>query len=170
MRHVTLALLLTISACTKNMPDGGKEPATGGNSFTASQQAAMEDSAKTFIDHAVQLVMHPDSGAVLKLYPQSDSVVFVEDGKLITSLKDLAKMAGAQAHQAGVPPTVTIDSRKIDVLAPDAAAVTITFTGAGTDPQTRKKQTVQGAYTVVLAIRDGATRSIQGHQSIQPPQ
>jgi hypothetical protein len=57
----------------------------------------------------------------------------------------------------------------VDVLAPDAAAITITFSSAGIDPKTRKRSEVEGAYTAVLAVREGKTRALQQHQSIQDP-
>jgi hypothetical protein len=163
-----------LTACTPSrgsrpvQTDSAGSSTAAAGALTADQRRAMEDSANAFVKRATQLVLHPDSASTIALYPSSGPIVFVNMGQLTTSLDEQAKMIGTNARETP-PDELTINSTKVDVLAPDAAAVTITFSGAGTDPKTHKRTPAKGAYTAVLVLREGRMRAIQQHQSFQVP-
>ncbi len=170
MRHVTFAGVVLLALGCNRPPATEQRDTTSAGAASAtntplndSQRKAMEDSASAFIARALQLARRPDSASIAALYPASGDILVVLNGAAITSRDELGRMISEETHQPGMQ--ITFDSRKVDVLAPDAAAITTTFTVVGTDPKTRKKQTVKGAWTSVIALRDGAMRIIQSHQS-----
>jgi hypothetical protein len=162
-------LLLGCSAAPNDSRATRRAGAAGNCSVSDSQRRAMEDSANAFTSRATQLVLHPDSARWMAQWPTSGSVAFVNMGELTTSLQDQAALVGRNAH-ATPPSDLKIETTKVDVLAPDAVALTMSFTGTGTDPNTHQRSNLKGAYSAVLAVRDGKMRAIQQHQSFQPPQ
>jgi hypothetical protein len=87
----------------------------------------MEDSAKAFVQRTLELVQHPDSAEEMNLW-RSGRMVWVNNGKLKRG-EEHAKIVGDEARAHKPAPQVTVNSTDVDVLAPNAAAVTITFTG-----------------------------------------
>jgi uncharacterized protein (TIGR02246 family) len=147
----------------------GRTTAPSPPTVSISQRRAMEDSANAFISRATQLVLHPDSAGVMALYPNSGPITYVDMGHITTSREEQEGMVGRSAHETH-PTDVKIETTKVDVLAADAVAVTISFSGTSMDPKTQKRSTPKGAYTAVLALRDGKMRALQQHQSFQDPQ
>jgi hypothetical protein len=127
----------------------------------------MEDSANAFIDRAVQLATKHDSAKTLAQFPTSGPIMYVEDGLVLTDRDMIAHGASQEVSEMTLRPDWTVNSRRIDVLAPDAAAFTISVTAAITNPKTNEPFALNGAFTAVLARRDGAMRLLQGHRSWQ---
>ena len=135
-----------------------------------SQRLGMEDSAKAFINRATQLLfVHPDSAGIMDLYPKSGPITQVNEGYLTTSREEQEELMGRAVHfetDSDRKTDLKIETMKVDVLAADAVAVTITYTGTTLDPQA--PLTYHGAYSAVLALRDGKMRALQQHLSFPP--
>lgn len=139
--------------------------ASGAVAVTDAQRQAMEDSADAFIKRSVELVLRPDSARAMARYAGSGPIVWVNQGALVTSRAEQARAVGEAARGKPELTAVKMDFTKIDVLARDAAAVTVTFTGTTTDPMTGKPTPARAAYTAVLLLQDGQMRAVQQHQS-----
>ena len=137
---------------------------------SVSQRLEMEDSAKAFINRATQLIfVHPDSAGIMDLYPKSGPITQVNQGYLTTSREEWECLIGRASHyqiELDRKTDLEIDTMKVDVLAAGAVAVTITYTGTTLDQRTRL--IYHGAYTAVLALRDGKMRALQQHLSFPP--
>jgi hypothetical protein len=144
--------------------------APGAPVVSVAQRLWMEDSAKAFINRATQLIfVHPDSAGIMDLYPKSGPLTQVYEGDLIISREEQGDAIGRAARyeiELNRETDLKIEAMKTDVLAADAVAVTITYTCITWDAQTRL--TYRGAYSAVLALRDGKMRALQQHLSFPP--
>ena len=145
-------------------------PASGAATVTDAQRRAREDSANAFLKRSVDLVLRPDSTRAMARYAGAGPIVFVNQGELVTSRDQQARVVGEVARGRPEATAIKLDFTKVDVLAPDAAAVTTTMTGTATDPKTGKPITIRAAYTAVLRLEDGQTRAVQQHQSFPMPE
>jgi hypothetical protein len=172
VKHST-RILAILSSCTVLAACASANVGTAAPSAPAvsvSQRLGMEDSAKAFISRATRLIfVHPDSAGIMDLYPKSGPITQVNEGDLTTSREEQEDVMGRAVHyeiELDRKTDLKIETMNVDVLAADAVAVTISYTGTTLDLQTRL--TYRGAYTAVLALRDGKMRALQQHLSFPP--
>jgi hypothetical protein len=132
--------------------------------LSEAQRVEMTDSVNALLQRGKATFEHPDTS----LDPMTDfmstgDVAFAMDGQLILSRDSVRAMM----EEPG-PPNSTLDylDKKIDVLAPALAAVTVRLIGR--QDQGNMVAERGGVWSGVMAIRDGRTRIIQQHQSMKP--
>jgi ketosteroid isomerase-like protein len=126
----------------------------------------MLDSVRAFLDRERVMIAKGDTVAAMADYLPSGPLVSASGGKLATSRDSV--IAGLRSfYQTTKSRELTIRSTKIDVLAPDVAALTADFVLSSKD-SAGKSNEVRGVYSAVLATRDGRLRIIQENQSNAP--
>ena len=166
--HRRLALL-AVTAAVSAFATFACQP-TSAATLTPAQRKAIGDSLTVMIRSAYDLKSKDVVGRFMSLYPDSGRVISASGGRVTTT--HAAVESGIKAFWENVgrnmqDPTWIWGTPEVDVLSPDAAAVTMTYriphrTPAG-DPHT-----VAGAWTAVFARRAGRWVIVQEHLSEMP--
>lgn len=142
------------------------ESAAAERSPDPSVHAQMEDSARAYLERVRRTFWARDSAAYVAVYLPTGPIVSLSGGELITSRDSVAAGVGGFFRRATAM-NITFPDPKIDVLGPDAAAIATPFVLTATD-SAGKQVEMRGAWSGVLAIRDGRVRVLQEHQSNLP--
>lgn len=135
------------------------------------QRAAIADTLRLAITHAYDLTAPGDPVTrLMSLYPAEGPVVSASGGQVITSRDTL--QAGIRAFWENVGrnmqnPKWTWGAMHVDVLSPDAAALTTTYSVAHLTPR-GEPHVIAGAWTAVFQRRDGKWVIVQEHLSDAP--
>lgn len=137
----------------------------------AAQRAAIADTLKGLITNAYDLAKPGDPvQRLMSLYPPSGPVISASGGQVSTSRDTLE--AGIRAFWDNVgknmrDPKWTWGSMRIDVLAPDAAVVTTTYSVPHLTPA-GQPHVIAGAWTAVFQRKGGRWVIVQEHLSDTP--
>ncbi len=140
-------------------------------SMLPDQRAAIADTLKGLITNAYDLSKPGDPvERLMSLYPASGQVISASGGQVSTSRDTLE--AGIRAFWDNVGrnmrnPTWTWGSMRIDVLAPDAAVVTTTYSVPHLTPA-GEPHVIAGAWTAVFQRKGGRWVIVQEHLSDTP--
>ncbi len=170
MRCIILLSLAVLSGC--NGPEhsanaSGNGVGSQGTPVSPQQRAAVEDTIRKLNAFSMAAQGRRDLKALMQLMPDTGLVV-IADGMMLT---DADSIRGA-LHQAWTAPwlrdlKVTNELRRIDVLSPDAAVVTMTsmtvLDSAG------RKQTVHHVWTGLWQNRGGRWVVPQQQSTTIPP-
>lgn len=135
------------------------------------QRTAIADTLKNLITRAYDLSTPGDAVTrLMSLYPSSGSVISVSGGQVSTSRDSL--QAGIRAFWDNVgrnmrEPKWTWGVMHVDVLAPDAAVVTTTYSVPHLTPS-GAPHVIAGAWTAVFQRRGGRWVIVQEHLSDLP--
>jgi len=135
------------------------------------QRAAIADTLKGLITNAYDLTKPGDPvQRLMSLYPPSGPVISASGGQVSTSRDTLE--AGIRAFWDNVgknmrDPKWTWGSMRIDVLAPDAAVVTTTYSVPHLTPA-GQPHVIAGAWTAVFQRKGGRWVIVQEHLSDVP--
>jgi hypothetical protein len=160
-RGALSALFVLLFAC------GHRDPVT----LTATQRAAIADTLTTAITSAYDLSAPGDKVArLMSLYPTAGPVISASGGQVTTSLDTL--QAGIRAFWENVGRNMhdakwTWGAMHVDVLSPDAAALTTTYQVSHLTPR-GEPHVIAGAWTAVFQRRNGRWVIIQEHLSDAP--
>ena len=152
---------LVLSACTSR--DRGE--------ISSAQRDAIADTLRAAITKAYDLTAPGDKVArLMSLYPANGPVISASGGQVTTSRDSL--QAGIRAFWDNVgrnmkEPKWTWGTMHVDVLSPDAAALTTTYSVAHLTPR-GEPHVIAGAWTAVFQRRDGKWVIVQEHLSDVP--
>ena len=158
---VTILCALLLAACTP----GERAP------VTRAQHDAIADTLRNTIIQAYDLNGPGDPVArLMSLYPTTGPVISASGGMVTTSRDSL--QAGIRAFWENVgknmkDPKWTWGTMHVDVLAPDAAALTTTYRVAHLTPR-GEPHVIAGAWTAVFQRRAGKWVIVQEHLSDVP--
>lgn len=161
LRGITLAVILSLACADTHRAD-----------MSADQRTAVSDTLRTMIAKAYDLTSPGDPvSRLMSLYPTSGPVVSASGGIVSTSRDTLE--AGIRAFWDNVGrnmrnPKWTWATMHVDVLAPDAAVVTTTYSVSHLTPR-NEPHVIAGAWTAVFQRRDGRWVIVQEHLSDTPP-
>ena len=159
--RILLATLGLITAC-----------ASADHAVSAEQRRAVSDSLRNLITHAYDLTSPGDPvSRLMSLYPPNGPVISASGGVVSTSRDTLE--AGIRAFWDNVGknmrnPKWAWGDMHVDVLAPDAAVVTTTYSVSHLTPR-NEPHVIAGAWTAVFQRRDGRWMIVQEHLSDVPP-
>ncbi len=144
---------------------------TAGSPPTEAQRTAIADTLRTLIVSAYDLSKPGDAVArLMSLYPPSGRVVSASGGQVTTTRDSLE--AGVRAFWENVgrnmrDPKWSWGAMQVDVLSPDAAAVTTTYRVPHLTPR-GEPHVIAGAWTAVFQRREGRWVIVQEHLSDLP--
>ncbi|MEO7138453.1 MAG: nuclear transport factor 2 family protein [Gemmatimonadales bacterium] len=173
MRRLTLLSLAILGGCngsgrSANAHAGGNGVASQGAPVSPEQRAAVEDTIRKLNAFSMAAQSRRDLNALMQLMPDT-GLVAISGGMMFT---DADSLRGA-LRQAWTAPwlrdlKVTNELRRIDVLSPDAAVVTMTSTtvldSAGL------KQTFHNVWTGLWTNRGGRWVVPQQQSTTIPPE
>jgi ketosteroid isomerase-like protein len=143
--------------------------------ISPTQRVAIADTLKRLITNAYDLSGTPGSDPVkrlMSLYPDSGAVVSAAGGRLTTTRSGLERELRTFYDNVGRnmrdPKWVWGDTH-VDVLSPDAAVLTATYSIPHRTPAGHP-HTVGGAWTAVFERRNRRWVIVQEHLSDAPPQ
>lgn len=156
MRHILFSLAI-LSGCNNpgrsTAHDGGDGVVSHGTPLSAEQRASVEDTIRKLNAFSMAAQSRRDLSALMQLMPDT-GLLAISDGIMFTNADSLREAL----RQAWTAPwlrdlKVTNELRRIDVLSPDAAVVTMTSTtvldSAG------RKQTFHNVWTGLWQNRGG---------------
>lgn len=167
MRQVFRPLVATIVAVVLGMSAGCGQP----QSSSASYRQALTDTLRTLIVNAYDLTKPGDKVArLMSLYPDSGRVISASGGQ-VTTTRDSLEMGirtfwtyvGRNMQQ----PKWEWGPMFVDVLGPDAAALTTTYRVPHHTPR-GDPHVIAGAWTAVFQRRGGKWVIVQEHLSDLP--
>ena len=138
--------------------------------LSSAEKAAIADSLKQLVVSAYDLSKPDPVASLMSLYPSGDTVVSASGGGVTQSRSQLEQQIRTFWTYVGSnmqKPKWEWTSMTVDVLSPDAAAMTSTYRIPHTTPQ-GKPHTLGGAWTAVFARRGGKWVIIQEHLSDAP--
>ena len=150
---------------------GGACGAPSHTQLDATYQRAITDTLRTLIVDAYDLTKPGDKVArLMSLYPDSGRVISASGGQVTTTRDSLE--AGIRAFWTYVgqnmqQPKWEWGPMRVDVLAPDAAALTTTYRVPHLTPR-GQPHVIAGAWTAVFQRRGGRWVIIQEHLSDLP--
>ena len=158
--RLALALVLVGSAaCARSEP----------SELSPARKAAIADTLKNLVVSAYDLSKPDPVASLMSLYP-NDSLVSASGGGVVHTRRQLEQQVKAFWTYVGSnmqKPRWEWTSMDVDVLSPDAAAMTSTYRIPHTTPQGRP-HTLGGAWTAVFARRGGRWVVVQEHLSDAP--
>lgn len=158
--RVSLALVLLVSnACARSEP----------SALSPAGKAAIADTLKKLVVSAYDLSKPDPVASLMSLYPE-DSLVSASAGGVVYTRGQLEQQVKAFWTYVGSnmqKPRWEWTSMDVEVLSPDAAAMTSTYRIPHTTPQGRS-HTLGGAWTAVFARRGGRWVVVQEHLSDAP--
>jgi ketosteroid isomerase-like protein len=161
MRLRCLAILaLPLAACT------GAE----GSAMTDAERGAIADTLTGLMASAYDFSQPNVRERLLSLYPDSGRVVSAAAGRVTIERADLDSAIGTFWQYVGqnmVGPRWIWEDIEVDVLAPDAAVVTASYSIPHHTPAGRP-HTIAGAWTAVFVKRGARWMIIQEHLSDVP--
>lgn len=152
------ALSLIASACE------------GGVRVSPEQRLAIADSLETLVNHAYDFSQPDVAKRLLSLYPESGRVISVAAGRVTTTRAVLATQLTGFWQRVGQNmknPKFLIGSSYVDVLSPDAAVMTFSYSIPHVTPMGRP-HTVAGAWTTLWRREGGRWMIVQEHLSDTP--
>jgi len=166
-----LTLMLTF-ATTLLTACGPAEAArgTGDGRLSSADSAVIADSLRRIVVAASDLSTEGAVARLLSLYPDSGRVVSAGGGRVTSSRDSLEASIRTFWDNVGrnmEGPRWTWGQMHVDVLGPDAAAMTATYTIPHRTPR-GEPHVVGGAWTAVFERRDGRWVIVQEHLSDMP--
>ena len=162
-RALPIAALVLIGACRAR-------PAAP-NALSPAQRAAIADTVRARLVAACDLSGGDVVGRLMSLYPDTGTVLSASSGEVSTTRAELQRKIAAFWENIGRnmrQPRWQWVSMHVDVLAPDAAAVTAVYRIPHLTPR-GMPHVVGGAWTAVFQRRAGKWVIIQEHLSDAPP-
>lgn len=159
--RVALALVLGVGLGCSRSP---------GSELSATQRTAIADSLKKLVVTAYDLSKPDPVASLMSLYPDGDSLVSASGGGVIRTRGQLEQQIKTFWTYVGSnmqKPKWEWTSMTIDVLSPDAAAMTSTYRIPHATPEGRPHM-LGGAWTAVFARRGGRWVIVQEHLSDAP--
>ena len=142
-----------------------------GTSLTSAQRAAIADTLRSEIGRAYDLSAPGDRVArLMSLYPTAGPIISASGGQVTTSRDSLEDGIRAFWENVGrnmQNPKWTWGTMHIDVLSPDAAVLTTTYSVAHLTPR-GEPHVIAGAWTAVFQRRAGKWVIVQEHLSDVP--
>jgi ketosteroid isomerase-like protein len=161
-RSALIGALSLLAACS---PAGTRE-------VPAAERAAIADTLRSLLVGAYDLSKPGDAVArLMSLYPDSGRVVSASGGQVSTSRDSLKAELAAFWENVGRNmrnPKWTWGQMHVDVLAPDAAVLTTTYSVPHLTPA-GQPHVIAGAWTAVFQRRAGRWVIVQEHLSDLPP-
>ncbi len=142
----------------------------GDGRVSASERLAIADSLETLVKHAYDFSQPNVSERLLSLYPDSGRVISAAAGRVTTTRTALAaEIAGfwERVGQNMKDPKFLIGSSYVDVISPDAAVMTFSYSIPHTTPMGRP-HTVAGAWTTLWRREGNRWMIVQEHLSDTP--
>ncbi|HEU4747906.1 MAG TPA: DUF4440 domain-containing protein [Gemmatimonadaceae bacterium] len=142
---------------------------SGSSELSAGQKAAIADTLKQLVVSACDLSRPDPVASLMSLYPD-DSLISASGGGVVHTRAQLEQQLRTFWTYVGSnmqKPKWEWTSMDVDVLSPDAAAMTSTYRIPHTTPQ-GKVHMLGGAWTAVFARRGGRWVVIQEHLSDAP--
>lgn len=137
--------------------------------LSAAQKAAIADTLKKLVVSAYDLSKPDPVASLMSLYPD-DSLISASAGSVVHTRGQLEQQVRTFWTYVGSnmqKPRWEWTSMDVDVLSPDAAAMTSTYRIPHTTPQGRPHM-LGGAWTAVFARRGGRWLVVQEHLSDAP--
>ncbi|HUQ98079.1 MAG TPA: nuclear transport factor 2 family protein [Gemmatimonadaceae bacterium] len=135
--------------------------------MSSSEKKAIADSLKRLVVHAYDLSKPDAVASLMSLYPPNGRVISASGGVTTTTRPELEqgiKAFWTYVGQNMKQPRWEWTSMTVDVLAPDAAAMTSTYQVPHLTPM-GMPHVIGGAWTAVFQKRDGKWVIIQEHLS-----
>lgn len=142
---------------------------SGSSELSAAQEAAVADTLKQLVVSAYDLSRPDPVASLMSLYPD-DSLISASGGGVVRTRAQLEQQVRTFWTYVGSnmqKPKWEWTSMDVDVLSPDAAAMTSTYRIPHTTPQGRVHM-LGGAWTAVFARRGGRWVVVQEHLSDAP--
>ena len=159
VRLSTAAALVVSVACAR----------PGSSELSSTQKAAIADTLKKLVVSAYDLSRPDPVASLMSLYPD-DSLISASGGGVVHTRRQLEQQVRTFWTYVGSnmqKPRWEWTSMEVDVLSPDAAAMTSTYRIPHTTPQGRLHM-LGGAWTAVFARRGGRWVVVQEHLSDAP--
>lgn len=140
--------------------------------LTDARRQAIADSLMGLIRSAYDLDAPDVMVSLMSLYPDSGRIVSASGGRVTTTRDSLERGIRSFYEYVGrnmQEPTWNWGPAHVDVLSPDAAVVTTTYTVPHRTPA-GAPHTIAGAITAVFARRAGKWVVVQEHLSEMPPE
>jgi ketosteroid isomerase-like protein len=154
-----LLVLLGTAACSR--PAGEVSP---------EQRRAIADSLGTLVEHAYDFSQPDVVARLLSIYPESGRVISAAAGRVTTTREALEGEIAGFWRRVGSnmqSPRFVLGSRYVDVLTPDAAVMTFTYSIPHTTPA-GAPHTVSGAWMTLWRNQGGRWMIVQEHLSDTP--
>jgi len=142
----------------------------GAGRVSAAQRLAIADSLEALVKQAYDFSAPNPTQRLLSLYPDSGRVISAAAGRVTTTRAVLAtEIAGfwQRVGQNMKDPKFLIGSSYVDVLTPDAAVMTFSYSIPHVTPAGRP-HTVAGAWTTLWRREGGRWLIVQEHLSDTP--
>ena len=142
----------------------------GAAHVSAEQRLAIADSLEALVKQAYDFAQPNPTQRLLSLYPDSGRVISAAAGRVTSTRAVLAtEIAGfwQRVGQNMKGPKFLIGSSYVDVLTPDAAVMTFSYSIPHTTPMGRP-HTVAGAWTTLWRREGGRWMIVQEHLSDTP--
>jgi ketosteroid isomerase-like protein len=170
-RFVALATALIVCACGGDTSAAGTAQHGAGATLTAAHEAALADTLRRIIARAYAFSDSDVVAQLMSLYPDRGPVVSASSGR-VTSNRDSVE-AGVRWFWEHIGqnmrnPTFTWGETHVQVLSPNAAVLTGTYTIPHRTPRDAP-HVVGGAWTAVFERRDGRWVIVHEHLSDATP-
>ncbi|MEO7362176.1 MAG: nuclear transport factor 2 family protein, partial [Gemmatimonadaceae bacterium] len=142
----------------------------GARSVSATQRLAIADSLEALVKQAYDFSQPNPTQRLLGLYPDSGRVISAAAGRVTTTRAVLATEITGFWQRVGQnmkDPKFLIGSSYVDVLTPDAAVMTFSYSIPHVTPAGRP-HTVAGAWTTLWRREGGRWMIVQEHLSDTP--
>jgi hypothetical protein len=173
MKREPVWILLTFVAACSSAGERARDSLVAASSaasqpksstLTPEVRARVEDSVRAFIRRGDIALNRRDVEELVA--EQGDSVGMTANGRYAVHTADSVRN-GFRYLEHVRSASISQKIRRLDVLAPDAAAITTEFDFATVD-SAGKRDSVSGAWTAVVAQRGGRWVSLQEHTSMRP--
>ncbi len=161
-RHFIAAVLGSVCVLTAACQGAGNVP--------TKQRLAIADSLEALVKQAYDFTQPNVTERLLSLYPDSGRVISASAGRVTSTRTVLATNVGAFWQRVGQNmknPKFLIGSSYVDVLSPDAAVMTFSYSIPHVTPAGRP-HTIAGAWTVLWRRESGRWLIVQEHLSDTP--
>lgn len=161
-----LRILFAIAATLVSACDRGR------TAMSERESQAIADTLTALMASAYDFSQSDVRDRLLSLYPDSGRVISAAAGRVTSTRAELDSSIGTFWQYVGQnmrDPRWEWGDVHVDVLSPDAAVVTASYSIPHRTPAGRP-HTIAGAWTAVFARRDGEWKIVQEHLSDVPPE
>jgi len=158
-----MLLVLGVTACGKASAVPADVKETKEVVVTDAERQRMVESVTAWVKWNAEAWERGDIAALMETYLPGDSLVSMTQGKLYAARNSVEHMLDGISTDSDRHTEWQI--YKIDVLAPDVAALALSFSYQGKHAD-KKPFDTRGVYTAVLAEKGGHLRIVQEHQSM----
>ena len=152
------------------VPLACREASSASAALTSAEKAEIEDSIRKTVIDTYDLTATDVVERLMRLYPDSGTVYSTSSGHIANSREELKKQIETFWQYVGSnmrEPKWEWTAMHVDVISPDAAAMTASYRIPHLTPQNRP-HVIAGAWTAVFVKRGGRWFVVQEHLSDVP--